>query len=250
MAGHSHWAGIKHKKAAVDAKRGKVFGKLSRAIIAAARTGGGDPDTNLSLRYAIDKARAANMPRDTIARAVKKGTGELEGEEILELTYEAYGPGGAGVIIQTITDNSNRTSSEVRAILEKRGGRLGKPGSVAWNFQKLALFTLPTEGVDEEQIMEVALESGADDVANEGAFYSVTAPPESFAALAAALEAAGIKPETNEVTLVPKSQVMLSADDARRMIAIIEALEDHDDVQSAITNGEIPDEVMAELGSA
>jgi YebC/PmpR family DNA-binding regulatory protein len=250
MAGHSHWAGIKHRKAAVDAKRGKVFGKLSRAIIAAARTGGGDPDTNLSLRYAIDNARAANMPRDTIARAIKKGTGELEGEEILELTYEAYGPGGAGVIIQTITDNSNRTGSEVRAILEKRGGRLGKPGSVAWNFQKLALFTVRAEGVDEDQIMEVALESGADDVANEGASYSVTAPPEIFAALGAALEAAGIKAETSEVTLVPKSQVMLSADDARRMIAIIEALEDHDDIQSAITNGEIPDEVMAEMGSA
>jgi YebC/PmpR family DNA-binding regulatory protein len=249
MAGHSHWAGIKHKKAREDAKRGKVFSKCARAIIAAARTGGGDPDTNLSLRYAIDQARSSNMPRDTIERAVKKGTGELEGEEIAEVTYEGYGPGGAGVLISTITDNSNRTGPEVRRILEKRGGRLGKPGSVAWNFQKKSLFTIRTGGIDEDRLMEVALEAGADDVANEGESFSVTGPPEAFGALTEAFREAGVEPETGEVTFIPKSQVMLEPEDARKMITIIEALEDHDDVQSAITNGDIPDEVFRELES-
>ena len=248
MAGHSHWAGIKHKKAVVDAKRGKVFSKIARAIMAAARTGGGDPDMNLSLRYAIDKARAANMPRDNIERAVKKGTGELEGEEISELTYEGYGPGGAGIVISSLTDNTNRTTPEVRSILEKRGGSLGKPGSVAWNFEKKAAFTIPAEGVDEDSLMEAALEAGADDVENEGKSFSVTAPPDSFTGVAAALKEAGYELATAEITLIPKSEVMLSAADARKMIAIIEALEDHDDVQSAITNADIPEEVMAEMG--
>jgi len=249
MAGHSHWAGIKHKKAAVDAKRGKIFGRIARNIIAAARTGGGDPEMNLSLRYAIDKARAANMPRDNIERAIKKGTGELGGDTIQEITYEGYGPGGAGVVIQTITDNPNRTAPEVRSILEKRGGSLGKPGSVAWNFEKKALFTLATDTVGEERLMEIALEAGADDIEKEGERWSVTAPPEAFADVARALEAAGIRPETADVTLLPKAQVMLEPDDARKMIAIIEALEDHDDVQNAITNADIPDEVLAEMDS-
>jgi YebC/PmpR family DNA-binding regulatory protein len=247
MAGHSKWANIKHRKAAVDAKRGKVFSKMARAIMAAARTGGGDPDMNLALRYAIDRARAANMPRDNIERAVKKGSGELEGEELQELTYEGYGPGGAGVVIKAITDNSNRTSPEVRSILEKRGGTLGKPGSVAWNFEQKALFTVKSSSADEDTLMEVTLEAGADDVTNDGDSFSVTAPPESFQDLAKALEAASIPAETADVTMIPKSRVMLSADDAKKMIAIIEALEDHDDVQSAITNGDIPEEVLADL---
>jgi len=248
MAGHSHWAGIKHKKAVVDAKRGKVFSKIARGIMAAARTGGGDPDMNLSLRYAIDKARAANMPRDNIERAVKKGTGELDGEEISELTYEGYGPGGAGIVITSLTDNTNRTTPEVRSILEKRGGTLGKPGSVSWNFEKKAAFTVPSEGVDEDALMEAALEIGAEDVVNEGKSFSITAPPDSFQTVAEALKEAGFETETAEITLIPKSEVMLSAADARKMIAIIEALEDHDDVQSAITNADIPEEVLAEMG--
>jgi YebC/PmpR family DNA-binding regulatory protein len=247
MAGHSKWANIKHRKAAVDAKRGKIFSKMARLIMAAARSGGGDPDMNLSLRYAIDKARAANMPRDNIDRAIKKGTGELEGEELQELTYEGYGPGGAGIVIQALTDNSNRTSPEVRSILEKRGGTLGKPGSVAWNFEKKALFTVSAEGRDEDELMMLALEAGAEDVTNEGDSYAITAPPDAFGPLGKALEDAGIKPETSDVTLVPKARVMLEADDARKMMQIIEALEDHDDVQSAITNADLPDEVLAEL---
>ena len=249
MAGHSKWANIKHRKAAIDAKRGKVFSKMARAIMAAARNGGGDPDMNLALRYAIDKARAANMPRDNIKRAVKKGTGELEGEDLQELTYEGYGPGGAGIVIHALTDNSKRTSPEVRAILEKYNGTLSKPGSVAWNFEQKALLTVVVDDVDEDKLMEVALEAGADDVVNDGDSFSVTGPPASFGDLAAALESAGIKSQTAEVTSVPKNRVMLEANDARRMIAIIEALEDHDDVQSAITNGDLPEEVLAELGS-
>jgi len=248
MAGHSKWANIKHKKAAADAKRGKVFSKMARAIMAAARNGGGDPDTNLALRYAIQKARAANMPRDNIERAVKKGTGELAGEEIQELTYEGYGPGGAGIVIQALTDNSNRTSPEVRAILEKRGGTLGKPGSVAWNFESKALFTVPADGVDEDELMMVALDAGAEDVEKDGDAFSVTAPPDAYAALSEALEAAGIEPRSSEITLVPKSRVMLEPADARKMAQIIETLEEHDDVQAAITNADLPDEVLAELG--
>jgi YebC/PmpR family DNA-binding regulatory protein len=247
MAGHSHWAGIKHKKAAQDAKRGKVFSKIARAIIAAARAGGGDPATNLSLRYAIDKARAANMPRDNIDRAIQKGTGDLKGAEIAELTYEGYGPGGAGILVQVITENTNRTGPEVRRILEKRGGTLGKPGSVAWNFEKKALLTVSGKVVEEDKLIETALEAGADDVTNEGEAYAVTGPPDAFGDLVAALERAGIEAATSEVEFIPKSRVMLAAADARRMIEIIEALEDHDDVQAAITNADLPDEVLAEL---
>jgi len=247
MAGHSKWANIKHKKAAADAKRGKVFSKMARLIMAAARNGGADTSMNLALRYAIDKARSVNMPAANIERAVKKGTGELEGEDIQELTYEGYGPGGAGVLIQALTDNVNRTAPEVRSILEKRGGTMGKPGSVAWNFEQKAAFTVSAEGIDEDELMMVALEAGADDVVREDAMFSVTGPPDTFGAIGEALEAAGVKSETSEVAFVPKSTVMLAAADARKMILIIEALEDHDDIQAAITNADIPEEVLAEM---
>ena len=249
MAGHSHWAGIKHRKAAADKKRGKIFSKLAKAIISAARTGGGDPTTNLGLRYAIAKARAANMPRDTIARAIKKGTGELEGDQIQELTYEGYGPGGAALLIQAITDNPNRTAPDVRHLIEKRGGRLGKPGCVAWNFEKKTLITIGTEAVDEDALIEAALDAGADDVTNEGASYAVTGPPDAFGALGQALRQLDLTLDTCDITYLPKSRVMLSPEDARKLIAIIEGLEDHDDIQSAITNGDIPDAVLAELGA-
>jgi len=249
MAGHSHWAGIKHKKAATDKKRGKVFSKIANLIISAARNGGGDPETNLALRYAIEKGRAANMPRDTIARAIKKGTGELAGEEIHELTYEAYAPGGVALLIHTITDNVNRTGADVKSMLEKRGGTLGKQGSVSWNFERKALFTVATSAIGEEELFDLALEAGAEDVADEGEFFCITAPPESFATLAAALEAKELKPDTSELTDLPKSRVMLDADAARKVLALIELLEDHEDVQTAITNADLPEEVLAELGS-
>ncbi len=249
MAGHSKWANIKHKKAAQDAKRGKVFSKIVRLIMVAARNGGGDITMNLALRYAIDKARVANMPAANIDRAIKKGTGELEGEEIQELTYEGYGPGGAGVLIQALTDNVKRTAPEVRHILEKRGGSLGKPGSVAWNFEQKSVFTVSAEGIDEDELMLMGLEAGADDVTREDTMFSITGPTEAFGTIGQALEGAGIKVDSSDISFVPKATVMLEANDARKMIAIIEALEDHDDIQAAITNADIPEEVLAEIAN-
>jgi len=245
MAGHSHWAGIRHKKAAEDKRRGKVFSKIAKMIIVAARRGGGDPATNLSLRHALDRARGANMPRDTIERAIQRGTGELEGADLQELTYEAYGPGGAGILIQALTDNVNRTSQDVRHVVEKHGGTLAKPGAVAWNFETKALFTV--RGAPEERVIEVALEAGAEDVVDEGDALVVTGPPSAFQGIAEALEAAGIPCEASEVGLLPKSRVALGAEDARRVVAVIGALEDHEDVQSAITTADVPAEVLAEM---
>lgn len=249
MSGHSHWAGIKRKKALVDKKRGKVFGRLAKGIMVAARHGGGDPAANLSLRYAIDEARAANMPRDTIERAVLKGTGDLEGAAVHEIAYEVYAPGGAAILVLTVTDNTNRTSAEIRQILEKHGGKVGAPGSVAWNFEKRAVFTVASADVPEERLLEIALLAGADDVENEGESFSVVAPPDAFGRVAKALEGAGIVPASAEITFVPKSRVMLEPDAARRVVKLIDAIEDNDDVQSAHTNADLPAEVVAELES-
>jgi YebC/PmpR family DNA-binding regulatory protein len=187
------------------------------------------------------------MPRDTIERAIQKGTGELAGEEIHEVLYEAYGPGGAGILIQAITDNLNRTVPEVRGVLEKRGGTLGKPGSVAWNFEKKALFTVKTSAVPEDRLLEVALEAGADDVRNEGESYAIVAPSDAFPGIEERLRKEGIAAETSDVTFVAKSPVPLAPEDARRMVQLVEALEELEDVQSAITNADIPDDVLAEL---
>ncbi len=247
MAGHSKWANIKHRKAAVDKKRGKEFSKIARAIIAAARAGGGNPEDNLSLRLPLERARAANMPRDTVERAIKRGTGALGGDEFAPATYEAYGPGGAGILIQALTDNANRTVPEIRSALEKRGGTLGKPGSVAWNFEQKALVTVAADAVAEEALLEIALEAGADDVVREGDTYSITAPPDGYGALVAALASASIEAKTSDVTYLPKSQVLLDPDAARRMVLLIESLEELEDVQSAITNADIPEEVLREI---
>ena len=249
MAGHSKWANIKHRKAAQDKKRGKAFSQISKAIMAAVKIGGPKPEDNIPLRLQIDKARAANMPKDTIERAIKRASGEAGGDQIQELTYEGYGPGGVGIVIQTMTDNVNRTNSEVRSTLEKRGGSMGKQGSVSWNFEQKAIYTVPEEGVEEEAIMEVALEAGADDVENEGGMFAVSGPPDAYGDLGRALTEAGYKVESAEVVFVPNTKVMLEPDDARKMIQIIEAIEDLDDVQSATTNADIPDEVLAELGA-
>lgn len=247
MAGHSHWARIRHKKAAADKRRGKSFSRLTRAIIASVRTGGGDPASNLTLQNAIEKARAANMPRDTIERAVKRGTGELGAEPLHEVTYEGYGPGGAALLIHAITDNHNRTGPEIRGILEKHGGTIGKPHSVAWNFDKRALFTVRTDAAGEERLLELAMEAGADDVAHEGASFSITAPPAAFGAVSSALRRAAIPVETADITWLPKSRIPLTADEARRILKIIEALDDHEDVQETLTNGDLPEEVIAEF---
>jgi len=247
MAGHSKWANIKHRKAAVDKKRGKEFSKIARAIIAAARAGGGNPEDNLSLRLPLERARAANMPRDTVERAIKRGTGALAGDEFAPATYEAYGPGGAGILIQALTDNANRTVPEIRSALEKRGGVLGKPGSVSWNFEQKALFTVDAAETTEEALLDLALEAGAEDVVRDGDTYSVTGPPDAYGALVGAFAQRGIETKTSDVTFLPKSQVLLDPDAARKMVLLIESLEDLEDVQSAITNADIPDEVLREM---
>jgi len=248
MAGHSHWANIAAKKGAVDKKRGKLFGKLSRAIIVAARNGGPDPASNLALRYAIDKAKKNSMPRDTIDRAVKKGCGDLAGEEYSEIVYEGYGPGGVAVLCDILTENRNRTAGEVRKIFEVHHGNLGSTGCVAWMFERKGLFLIPSKHVDEDRLFEVALEAGADDVQTSGETFEVTCEPEAFSQVSEALEAAKIPTEVAEITRVPSSTVDLDAGLGRKILKLMEALEDHDDVQSVTANFNIPDEVMQEVG--
>jgi len=250
MAGHSHWANISAKKGVVDKKRGKLFGKLSRAIIVAARVGGGDPVMNLRLRYAIDKAKAASMPKDTIERAVKKGTGDLEGENYEDVIYEGYGPGGVAVLCDLLTDNRNRTAGEIRKIFEVHGGNLGSTNCVAWMFERKGVFVIPASQVSEDRLFEVALEAGADDVKQDGESLIVTCSTDAYPAVSEALEKAGIKPESADVARVPNSTVDLDVADGRRMLELLEALEEQDDVQNVIANFNIPDELLAEVSGA
>ncbi|QDT00459.1 YebC/PmpR family DNA-binding transcriptional regulator [Adhaeretor mobilis] len=247
MAGHSHWAGIKHKKAAIDNKRGKVWSKLSKAIIIAARDGGGDLSMNLRLRYAINDAKAVSMPKDNIERAVKKGTGELEGGNLEEVLYEGYGPAGVAVLCEILTDNRNRTAPEVRKIFEIAGGKLGATGCVAWMFDRKGLAIVPKAQIGEEALMELALEAGADDVRSEGDNFEVYCEPESLTDLQEALEKAEIETESTEIARVPQDTVEVSAGDAPKVLKMMEALDDHDDVQNVSANFDIPDEVMAGL---
>ncbi len=247
MAGHSHWAGIKHKKAAVDAKRGKLWSKLSRAIIVAAKTGGGDPETNPRLRQAIADAKAANMPNDNITRAIKKGTGELASEQLEEIVYEGYGPGGVAVLCEILTDNRNRTASEVRKLFERHGGKLGTSGCVAWQFHRKGLFIIPADQTDEDTLVEVALEAEAEDVKPQGEKFEVFCDPAHFEQVAQALQQAGITPELKQITLIPETTVDLDAETGRKVLKLLEALDDHDDVQNVVANFNIPEEVMAEL---
>jgi len=250
MAGHSHWAGIKHKKALVDAKRGKLWSKLSKAIIVAARTGGGDPATNLRLRYAIDDARAMSMPKDNIERAIKRGTGELEGGNLEQVIYEGYGPGGVAVLCDVLTDNRNRTASEIRKIFELANGKLGTSGCVAWMFQSKGLFLIPADQTDEETLLEIALEAGADDVRLDSGNFEITCTPDDFQQVSQALSEADLKPEVSKVTLLPKTTVDLDAPTAQKVLKLMERLDDHDDVQNVASNFNIPDEVMAEIGES
>ena len=239
MAGHSHWARIKRAKASNDAKRGKVWSKLSRAIIVAARNGGGEPDTNLTLRYAIDAAKAENMPKDTIERAVKKGTGGLEGANFEELNYEGYGPGGVAIMCMVLTDNRNRTAPEIKRIFEQRGGNLGASNCVAWMFNSRGVIVVSADATDEESLTNLALEAGADDLAEADGAFELTCDPSAFDGLRKALSDAGIKFESAEVSMVPSSTVTLTGKQAEKMIRLIEGLEDHDDVQNVYTNFEI-----------
>ncbi len=242
MAGHSAWKNIKRRKAAVDAKRGKIWSKVSRAIIVAAQRGGGDPKFNATLRLAIDEAKAANMPRDTIEKAVKKGTGEGSTERYENVRYEAFGPGGAAIIIDLLIANANRTAAELRTIIDKNGGKIGVPGSVAFGFTQQGVMLIPSDGVGEEAVMEVALGADAEDVAGDGEFIQVTCKPADFERVKAALEAAKFPIENAEITFTPQTTVTLDADAGARLLALIDAIEDHDDVQKTYHNAEIEGE--------
>ena len=248
MAGHSHWANISRKKSLVDAKRGKVWSKLSKAIIVAARMGGGDADANLRLRYAIDAARAVSMPKDNISRAIKRGTGELEGGNLEEALYEGYGPGGVAVLCEILTDNRNRTASEVRKVFELAGGKLGASGCVAWMFERKGMFLVPAAQLDEDALVELALEAGADDVKRSTDGFEVTCDPAVFQQVADALARRGLKPESSQISRIPTSTVDLDAETGRNVLKLMERLDDHDDVQSVSANFNIPDEAMAEMG--
>jgi len=248
MAGHSHWAGIKHKKAANDAKRGKVWSKLARIIIVAARTGGGDPSANLALRYAIDKAKAANMPKDTIEKAVKKGTGDVEGVSYEEILYEGYGPNGVAIMVETLTDNRNRTAPEVKKLFERHGGSMGTSGCVSWMFSKKGLITVNTANADEDQLMEIALGAGADDMQTTGDVYEITCDPSAYDELVAALREKEIPMDVAELSMVPQTTIEISdAETARKILKLMEGIDDHDDVQNTYSNFDISEDIVASL---
>ncbi|MCC6682900.1 MAG: YebC/PmpR family DNA-binding transcriptional regulator [Phycisphaeraceae bacterium] len=249
MAGHSHWANIKYKKAARDAKRGKAWSKCARAIIVAARTGGGDPAQNITLRYAIDDAKAVNMPRDTIENAIKKGTGDLEGVVYESTLYEGYGPAGVAVMMEILTDNRNRTAGEIRKIFERCGGNLGSTGCVAYLFSSKGQVFVAKSGAEEEKVMETALEAGAEDVTDEGETWQVLSEPTDFIAVRDALKAAGFTMESSGINMIPATTVQLDSHDAQKVLKLVEALEDHDDVQKVHANFDIPDDVLASLES-
>jgi YebC/PmpR family DNA-binding regulatory protein len=247
MSGHSKWSTIKHKKAATDAKRSKVWSKLSRFVTIAAKIGGGDLSANPRLRLAVDKAKAANMPKDTIEKAIKKGTGELGGGHYEEVLYEGYGPAGVAIMCQAMTDNRSRTSPEIKKIFERGGGNLGAPNSVSYMFQSKGVLNVATDAVDEEKLMEIALENGAEDVATSALLYEVTCPPDAFEGLKTALEEAEIAVQSAEVTMVADATVTPTAEDARKVMKLMDALDEHEDVQNVSSNCDIPDDVLAEI---
>lgn len=247
MSGHSKWANIKHKKAAVDAKRGKVFTKLIRELTVAAKHGGGDIESNPRLRTAVSTAKNANMPNDTIDRAIKRGTQEVGGDDFHELMYEGYGPGGSAVLVQTLTDNKNRTVADVRRIFTKHGGNLGENGCVAWMFHMKGRIGFEKAKVDEDQIFEIALEAGADDVNTEDNELVVVTPPESFEEVKGALEAASIGFDSAIITMIPETSVKIDGKEAEHMLKLMEALEDSDDVQNVYSNFDIPEELIESM---
>ena len=247
MAGHSHWAGIKHKKALVDSKRSKLWSKLSKAIIVAAKLGGGDPDKNIRLRTAIQDAKSLSLPKDNIERAIKKGTGELDGGNVEETLYEGYGPAGVAIMCDIMTDNRNRTAPEVRKIFDSHGGNLGGTGCVAYLFDRKGLIAIALDGVSEERVMEIALENDAHDIESMEDRVEIYTAPEGLSQLAMAFEQAGIAMELNEVTRVPQTTVDVDADTAKTVLKLLETLEDHDDVQSVSTNLNFDHAPVAEL---
>jgi YebC/PmpR family DNA-binding regulatory protein len=247
MAGHSHAKNIMRHKAVVDAKRGKLFSKLSRYIIIAAKNGGGDPAMNLPLRYAIDKARAVSMPKDNIEKAIKRGTGDLEGTSFDEIMYEGYGPGGAAVLVEVLTDNRNRTNGEIKKIFERANATVGVPGSVGYMFDRKGFFAVDAaKHPDEDALMSVALEAGADDLKREGDAFEITCDPSHFSAVLAALQKAGVETFESEVKYLPKMPKDIDVETGRKLIRFIDALDDHDDVQNVYTDAALTDEMAAE----
>lgn len=248
MSGHSKWAGIKHKKALVDAKRGNLFGKLARAITVAAREGGGDPDHNATLATAILKAKDANMPGDNIERAIKKGTGGgSDAEAYHHLTYEGYGPNGVAIYVTALSDNKNRTAADVRYIFDRAGGKLGTDGSVSWMFERKGVIFVDLAGQDEDALMSAAIDAGAEDVLTEGDAYEIRCDPTQLMIVRAKLQEARISFTSAEVTMIPKNTVALDESDARKTLRLLDALEENDDVQEVFANFDIPDEVMRAL---
>lgn len=244
MSGHSKWATTKHKKAAADAKRGKLFTKLTKEITVAAKLGGGDPEGNPRLRTAIAKAKSVSMPADNIKRAIQKGTGELPGVAYEEVTFEGYGPGGVALMIEAMTDNRNRTVSEIRHILSKLGGNLGESGCVSWMFNKKGYIVVKQDKADEEKLLALALEAGAEDMQTEDGNFVITTAPADFEEVKKALEDAGVPMDAAEVTMLPQTYVKLEGKEATQMLKLMEALEDSDDVQNVYANFDIPDDIL------
>ena len=250
MSGHSKWATIKHKKAATDAKRGRVFTKLIREISIAARVGGGDPDVNPRLRTAVVAAKAENMPNDNIERAIQRGTGQLEGEQYEEVYFEGYGPGGVGMLIQVVTSNRNRVVSEIRHMMGKHGGSLAEAGSVGWMFHRKGEIVVPKEQANEDKMLGIVLDAGAEDLRDDGSAWEVVTPPEAFEAVRDALAAASIKPASAALAMVPQNYVKLTGANAQHMLKLIEALEDHDDVQHVYANFDIDEKEIQAVVAA
>jgi YebC/PmpR family DNA-binding regulatory protein len=244
MSGHSKWATIKHKKAATDAKRGRVFTKLIREISIAAREGGADPDSNPRLRTAILSAKNENMPNENIERAILRGSGQMEGEQYEEVNFEGYGPGGVGMIIQVVTTNRNRVVSELRHLMSRHGGNMAETGAVGWMFSRKGQIMVPKEQANEDKMLAVVLDAGAEDLRDDGSTWEVLAPPEAFEAVREALDKAGIQPDSAEVAWVPQNYVKLTGSQAQQMIRLVEGLEEHDDVQHVFANFDIDEQEM------
>jgi len=249
MSGHSHWARIKRKKGVTDARRGRLWSKLARNVIMAARGGGGDPRDNLTLRYAIDKAKQANMPKDTIENAIKKGVGGGEGANYETVYYEGYGAAGVAILAEALTDNRNRTAPEVKKIFERHAGNIGSAGCVKWMFSSKGQVTVPTSAADEDKIAEIALEAGADDYTRSADVWEISCAPATFEPLREALAASGIEVLSAELSMVPASAITVNAETSRKIFKLIEALEDHDDIQNVYSNFDIPEDVIASMES-
>ena len=248
MSGHSHWSSIKHKKGAADAKRGKIFSKLARAITSAARQGGGNLEMNIKLQYAVDKAKAENMPKDNIERAILKGTGELSGDtELFECIYEGYGPGGVAIMIEILTDNKNRTAPEIRKMFEKSGGNLGEPGCVSWMFQKKGMITVNINDIEEDRLMTFVLDAGGEDLQVVGDEYQIICDTKDLNNIRNALQKEGINLVSAEISMIPTSFIGLNETTGRKVISLAEALENHDDVQNVYANFELPEGLLEQL---